>query len=153
MLDVGGGAVRNEFRHKLARIPLRWMIRQCFLLKTGIFFHRDLLKVVGLDPDNLYPVVKPRPPPVTKLSATPCLEYKMLSSGAGIALVDTSDFISEEEEDLADARSPINDMLKNSKTWWILELIPQNMRYQQDDDSWTQELLYVAYEETRMAYF
>ena len=117
------------------------MLRQCFLLKTGILFHRDLFKAVGLDPDNLYPVVKPRPPPVTTLSATPRLEYKMLSGGAGIGLIDTSDFVSEEEEDLADARSPMNDMLKISKTWWILELIPQNMRFQQDDDSWAQELL------------
>jgi hypothetical protein len=117
------------------------MIRQCFLLKTGILFHRDLLKVVGLDPDNLHPVVKPRPPPVTELSVAPRREYKMLDpGGTSIALVDTSDFISEEEEDLADARSPINDMLKIGKTWWLLEYIPQNMRYQHDDDSWTQEL-------------
>lgn len=145
LADVGGGAVRNEIRHKLARIPLRWMIRQCFLLKTGILFHRDILKVVGLDPDNLYPVVKSRPLPVTKLSTKPSLEYKMLSSaGAGIALVDTSDFVSEEEEDLADAMSPINDMLKIAKAWWILELIPQSMRFQLDDDSWTQQLLYVV---------
>jgi hypothetical protein len=142
--DVGGGAVRNEVRHKLARIPLRWMIRQCFLLNTGIMFHRDMLKVAGLDPDTIYPVVKARPPPVTTLSVEPLLEYKMLEENAkGIALVDTSDFVSEEEEDLADARSPLNDMLKISKAWWILEYIPQNMRFQQDDDSWTQELLYV----------
>jgi hypothetical protein len=108
-------------------------------------FHRDVLKVVGLDPDTMYPVVKPRPPPVTTLSTTPLLVYKMIEEGtAGITLVDISDFVSEEEEDLADARSPMNDMLKIAKTWWMLEFIPQNMRFQQDDDSWTQELLYVV---------
>jgi hypothetical protein len=114
-------------------------------------FHRDVFKVVGLDPDTIYPVVKPRPPPVTTLSAEPRLEYKMLEEGVeGITLVDTSDFVSEEEEDLADARSPMNDRLKASKSWWILEYIPQNMRFQQDDDSWTQELLYVIlYWETK----
>ncbi|KAI0288164.1 hypothetical protein B0F90DRAFT_1812849 [Multifurca ochricompacta] len=31
-------------RNSLARIPLRWMIRQCFLAKTGIQFHRDALR-------------------------------------------------------------------------------------------------------------
>lgn len=34
--DVGGGAVRNETRHVLARIPLRWMIRETFRCNTGI---------------------------------------------------------------------------------------------------------------------
>ena len=60
--DVGGGSVRNGTRHSLSRIPLRWMIRQCFETKSGIIFDKDMLKsVVGLDADTLYPVVKPRP--------------------------------------------------------------------------------------------
>lgn len=33
-LDVGGGSVPNDTPHSLARIPLRWMIRECFLAKT-----------------------------------------------------------------------------------------------------------------------
>ncbi|KAI0705165.1 hypothetical protein BC835DRAFT_1314637 [Cytidiella melzeri] len=59
--DVGGGSVKNGTRHNLARIPLRWMIRQCFLANTGIRFHKSLLRNVGLDPASLYPIVKPRP--------------------------------------------------------------------------------------------
>ncbi|GJE95087.1 DUF2235 domain-containing protein [Phanerochaete sordida] len=59
--DVGGGSVPNDSRHNLARIPLRWMIRQCFLANTGIRFHTELLKNVGLDPAALYPAVKERP--------------------------------------------------------------------------------------------
>ncbi|KAF8527210.1 hypothetical protein JB92DRAFT_3087166 [Gautieria morchelliformis] len=62
--DIGGGAVENSRRHNLARIPLRWMIRQCFLANTGIRFHGPLLAAIGLDPNTLYPVVKPRPPAV-----------------------------------------------------------------------------------------
>jgi hypothetical protein len=143
LADVGGGAVKNPFRHKLARIPLRWMVRQCFLLKTGILFHREMFKVIGVDPDTLHPVVKPRPPPVRQLSVIQRLEYKLLPPGArGKTVVDIeSDYVSEEEEDLADAMSPINDMLKIAKTWWILEFIPQNLRFQLDDDSWTQQIL------------
>lgn len=33
-LDVGGGSVPNDTPHSLARIPLRWMVRECFLAKT-----------------------------------------------------------------------------------------------------------------------
>lgn len=96
---------------------------------------------MGLDPASLYPVVQPRPPPVNKLSAVPNHEYKYLPSvGTSRTLVDISDFVSEEEEDLADAISPINDMLKIAKSWWILELWPQKIKFQRDDDSWTKKL-------------
>lgn len=140
-VDVGGGAVKNETRNHLARIPFRWMVRQCFLLKTGILFHRELFPVFGMDPDSLWPDVKPRPPPVHHLSATPKEKTEYIpAGGTSRALVDVSDFISEEEEDLADVLSGINDMLKISKSWWILELIPQKIRFQNDEDSWIRKL-------------
>ena len=66
--DVGGGSVSNDTPHNLARIPLRWMIRQCFLEGTGIQFHTPLLRHVGLDPSSLYPIVKERP---AEIYATP----------------------------------------------------------------------------------
>ncbi|KAG6856117.1 hypothetical protein H0H87_007331 [Tephrocybe sp. NHM501043] len=140
--DVGGGAVRNEVRNNLARIPLRWMVRQCFLLKTGIMFHKEMFKVIGMDPDSVYPTVKLRPPPVTALSAPHSKEVKYLPLvGTSRTLIDVSDFVSEEEEDLADALSPINDMLSISKAWWILEYIPLKLKYQGDDDTWVNQLL------------
>ncbi|TFK42265.1 hypothetical protein BDQ12DRAFT_645827 [Crucibulum laeve] len=139
--DVGGGAVRNEIRNNLARISLRWMIRQCFILKTGILFHREMFKQAGLDPDTLYPEVKERPPPVMQFSGEkPSYERPLPSLGTNRKLMEVTDFVSEEEEDLADAMSPINDMLKISKIWWILECIPQKIRFQKDDDSWVRKL-------------
>ena len=39
--------MKNEVRNNLARISLRWMIRECFKLKTGILFHRDSFNIVG----------------------------------------------------------------------------------------------------------
>lgn len=62
--DVGGGSVPNETRYALARIPLRWMIRQCFLAGSGIQFQADRLHEIGLDPASLYPIVQPRPEPL-----------------------------------------------------------------------------------------
>jgi hypothetical protein len=62
--DVGGGAVEDDTEHALARIPLRWMIRECFKTNTGIMFDVDGLREIGLDPARLYPEVLPRPPPL-----------------------------------------------------------------------------------------
>lgn len=53
--DVGGGSVPDDTLHSLARIPLRWMIRECFRTRTGIRFHGELLKEIGLDPARLWP--------------------------------------------------------------------------------------------------
>jgi hypothetical protein len=36
LADIGGGAVGNDVRHQLSRIPLRWMFRQCFECNTGM---------------------------------------------------------------------------------------------------------------------
>jgi len=139
--DVGGGAVKNEIRNNLARITLRWMVRECFRLKTGILFHRDTFKMIGLDHTTLWPVVKDRPPPVTSFSGKPPAPTRpLLTMGVNGALEDIDDFVSEEEEDLADIRSDLNDMLKISKSWWILEYFPQKIRFQKDDDSWVQKL-------------
>ncbi|KAJ4479368.1 hypothetical protein J3R30DRAFT_3883877, partial [Lentinula aciculospora] len=63
--DVGGGSVKNSTRHSLARISLRWMIRECFKANTGIMFNSQRLKSVGLDPSTLYPFVTPRLQPLS----------------------------------------------------------------------------------------
>ncbi|THG96581.1 hypothetical protein EW026_g5276 [Hermanssonia centrifuga] len=46
--DVGGGAVTNYTPNKLSRIPLRWMIRECFECNTGILFDARMLQKAGL---------------------------------------------------------------------------------------------------------
>ncbi|KAL5633665.1 hypothetical protein ACGC1H_005769 [Rhizoctonia solani] len=65
--DVGGGSVKNGERYSLARISLRWMVRQCFKCDTGIMFHSNQLEDIGLSPESLWPKVMPRPPPITSL--------------------------------------------------------------------------------------
>ena len=51
--DVGGGSVKNDEPYSLARIPLRWMIRECFKTGTGIVFDARMLRDdVGLDIDE-----------------------------------------------------------------------------------------------------
>ena len=74
--DVGGGYVRNDERFCLARIPLRWMIRECFATNTGIQFHSVQLKQMGLNPTSLYHKLIPRPPAIfdNKQEADPHLQ-------------------------------------------------------------------------------
>lgn len=135
--DVGGGSVPNDDTRNLARIPLRWMIRQCFLTKTGIRFHADGLRSVGLDPEALFPVVKPRP---AALYSLPSADADHVRDTTGATLVDTSIPQSEEEEDYRDALCPIYDQLKLAPYWWVLEVVPLAHRVQNALHQWFDKL-------------
>ncbi|KAI0756455.1 hypothetical protein C8Q80DRAFT_1092774 [Daedaleopsis nitida] len=115
--DVGGGSVRNETAHTLARIPLRWMIRECFKMNTGIRFHGELLRRIGLDPAALHPVVQPRPP-----SLKPEPEHH--DSVAEPVSIST-----EEDHEVRDALSPVYDQLELAWHWWLLEMIPGTKKH------------------------
>ncbi|KAJ1299796.1 hypothetical protein OPQ81_000695 [Rhizoctonia solani] len=69
--DVGGGSVKNGERYSLARISLRWMVRQCFKCDTGIMFHSNLLEDIGISPESLWPKVLHRPPAIMSLDQIP----------------------------------------------------------------------------------
>ncbi|KAF8274310.1 hypothetical protein EI94DRAFT_1714137 [Lactarius quietus] len=98
--DIGGGAVRDDTPHSLARISLRWMIHECFHLRP--------------------PSLAPTPAPTAQVSRA--------VESSDKTLVD----LTEESEELEDARSPIHDQLKRAKTWWwwILEFLPMPHREQ-----------------------
>jgi len=132
--DVGGGSVSNNETTNLARIPLRWMIRECFRSNTGILFHSDGLRSLGLDPDTLWPEVRPRPPaiqmpnavirPIPRSSASALASFE-----DGAETSSPSVFKTEEELDLEDSMSPIYDQLSLVLPWWILEFIPVKNKY------------------------
>ncbi|KFY51023.1 hypothetical protein V495_00017 [Pseudogymnoascus sp. VKM F-4514 (FW-929)] len=74
--DVGGGAVPNEERHMLSRIPLRWMIRQCFECKTGIIFNTAPLTETGIDIRTVWPIYKTPKRPVVGPSPVMVAQYE-----------------------------------------------------------------------------
>ncbi|KAL5514281.1 hypothetical protein ACEPAG_2369 [Sanghuangporus baumii] len=78
--DVGGGSVPNSTPNSLARIPLRWMIRECFLARTGIQFEAESLKALGLVPASLYPRVMKTPHPEEIPQSIPEQQFSTLSS-------------------------------------------------------------------------
>lgn len=162
VIDIGGGSVPNGTRYSLARIPLRWMVRECFKANTGILFNTESLREIGLDPNTIYPNVLPRPPAlfdhvktqfVEERPSVPFLKRvasvfqsksKAQQTDAEKRSSQLSSFISEEDEELRDALTPKFDQLMIKRFWWILEFLPVSIRYQKGDDQWTSYIGYVT---------
>ncbi|KAI6017467.1 hypothetical protein EDC04DRAFT_478799 [Pisolithus marmoratus] len=139
--DVGGGSVKNGTRNSLARIPLRWMIREIFKAEVGILFHRSMFNQIGMDPSTLYPHVIPRPPAIFNSPIKADVDVPSAADDAAIQCDPEGKFVSEELEDLFDACSPIYDQLKLAWYWWILEILPQKQHYQrEEDDLWVKDM-------------
>ena len=119
------------------------MVRECFKTNSGILFHVDGLKKIGLDPGALYPVVLPRPPalsldhssPETSLiQAIPKVAPKPVYEDDEIHISEAQQ--SEELLDLKDSLAPIYDQLNLAWFWWILEYIPFKNRFQESNNKW-----------------
>lgn len=121
--DVGGGNVKNGTVNSLAKIPLRWMVRETFAAKTGILWDIDGLKSIGLDTEYLYPEV--RTPPASVFLKNPSICRGSQSSTR-----------SEPDLEHLDALSPSFDYLNLAKFWWILEFFPAKMKKQVEEHSW-----------------
>ncbi|RDX42989.1 hypothetical protein OH76DRAFT_1253027 [Lentinus brumalis] len=109
--DIGGGSVADSTTFKLARIPLRWMVRECFKANTGIRFHAELFKHIGLDPVTLNVPKRPEgiEPEVHHLRAdiAPAPEW------------------TEEMHEVHDALADLYDQLAIKwYKWWPLEWFP-----------------------------
>jgi hypothetical protein len=136
------------------------MIRECFKANTGIMFESEGLREVGMDPTALFPFVTPRPPPreikpehkVQKPPADPIpvrlhatlAKKRPAEIHAHYASHRLPFLGSEEDEELHDALSPVYDQLKLKKGWWILEVLPLQLRYQRGNNEWVTRFGYVS---------
>lgn len=149
--DVGGGSVSNDTPNCLAKIPLRWMIRETFRCHTGILWNIEGLKLIGLEAANLYPnvIVPPigngKPTSSPDIPAPENLTEKSTEkgsasgkSGAGSNTGATS--VDPMDPEHHDALSPIFDQLALKPFWWVLELLPVKGKKQRppphDANSW-----------------
>jgi hypothetical protein len=147
-IDVGGGSVVNATSHSLARIALRWMIRECFRTNSGIMFVSSSLKSIGLNPVILYTNPHTRRPDAISLVGQGFFEkgaYDPLhEKPKGRVPIDNlvpeehggeSEETSEEELEGLDARSPMYDQLQATNLKWLLwhisEYLPLHQSYQQ----------------------
>lgn len=96
-------------------------------------FKAGALREVGLDPATLYPHVLPRPKALSLKEANPS---RVGYVNGTISVVEPDIPLNEEEEDLADALSPINDQLSLSPIWWLLELLPMRQKCLRKDGTW-----------------
>jgi uncharacterized protein (DUF2235 family) len=152
--DIGGGAVANETRHMLSRIPLRWMIRQCFECDTGIAFDTAALAEIGLDVHTLYPKYKPVCKPPTGPSPDLFEKYEneefppLYRRSAFLELEgDRKEdifhmdhrfaYLPECTEDYFDGLGDVHDQLVDAKSWWVLEVWPVKVRIlARDGEGW-----------------
>jgi hypothetical protein len=107
-------------------------------------FDTQLLVRLGLDPGTLHPRVLPRPDPITFERVDRSRIASDHSSGM-VTIVNKDMILSEEEEDLADILSPVNDELVLSRSWWFLELLPLKQRHQKEDGTWGWRIRYVCF--------
>ena len=105
-------------------------------------FNGDLLTQFGLNPGTLHSSVLRRPDPITFERADRSRIAINDKSGM-VEVVDKDLILTEEEEDLVDALSRINDQLSLSKSWWLLEIIPLRQRCHKEDGSWIWRPRYV----------
>ena len=129
----------NGTRHALARIPLRWMIRECFQAETGIIFDADALKhEIGLDMGESGPTPKApelpshtaqqlAKPEVVGVSArvwgTVTTPYRWLFGGPSYKVDKDRAPEGEAQEELNDAVSPSYDQL-NIWYWKWMQDVP-----------------------------
>ncbi|KAF8957353.1 hypothetical protein BDZ97DRAFT_1847069 [Flammula alnicola] len=136
--DVGGGSVDNDAAHALARISLRWMIRECFKADTGILFNTEGLRSAGIDPASLYPYVQKRsshlPVSAARIRSMQSPTPQDFERFAGVDYLAQTK--TEEDHELLDALSPIYDQLSLAWFWWILELLPITHDYQRSNNTW-----------------
>jgi hypothetical protein len=114
------------------------MIRECFKTQSGILFNSDKLRQIGLDPLNLAPAVKPRPPPLP-VDGQKIPEIK---DAEKLLFYGDVDIATEEHEELKDALSPEYDQLSLKWWWWILEYMP--IRERRCDGKWSARYRFVV---------
>ncbi|CCO35988.1 putative protein YEL023C [Rhizoctonia solani AG-1 IB] len=150
--DIGGGAVPNDTPNDLARIPLRWMVRECILNNTGILFEPSKLREIGLNPLTLWPVDRiPSEPKLAGVNeegfsqhegrhvakATSTKIINASSPGPGLSKPVPDEMVRlGTTEDEKDAVQPIHDRLSSNPLWWILELFSSKESYQRHDGTW-----------------
>jgi hypothetical protein len=113
-------------------------------------FRKATFPKVGLDPDTLFPQVLPRPLMIFQdrnIHTNPVPKPLVVSGDRkAVVYTDGGSFVNEAEEDIADALSPMYDQLKLAKHWWILEMVPQKIKYQSGrNDLMVTEIKYVLF--------
>ena len=140
--DVGGGSHPDEEPTSLSYIPLRWMIKECYLAKTGLKFDVDALTEIGLNSTKLEENPEdidagehggqPTTPQVAQDQENPAPQI-------------TSETHIQWKKDTVDAVAIIYDQLTLVFFWWFLEIIPMLTLRHTKNGLWLRERRWVNF--------
>jgi len=158
--DVGGGSHNNRYKDSLSYIPLRWMIKECYLAQTGILFDHEYLKQLGFDLLGLAHTLENKGLDVVALG----FDIKTLESEEAKKhsyKENSSPHITRPAQTRSkpsvmaalphvhnallyvgarkDAFAKIWDQLVITKGWWVLEVIPMLTTHQMENGDWFRE--------------
>ncbi|KAF8630318.1 hypothetical protein AX15_002991 [Amanita polypyramis BW_CC] len=146
--DVGGGSHSTKRNQSLSAIPLRWMIKECILAKTGILFDWEYLKEdLEFDFHGLIEEMKEKNIKLEDLgedhkiieqygSESPHqhpVEHSVMSPSHSVQNRSRRDIIRRHIHDVCDA---IFDQLALFWVWWLLEILPMLCTYQDTKGDW-----------------
>ncbi|THH07706.1 hypothetical protein EW145_g3195 [Phellinidium pouzarii] len=138
--DVGGGSVPNGTA-SLARIPLRWMIRECYRAGVGILFEEERLAKIGLD--------------LTTLSPNVLLPFEVEVHNDSEGNIRNGEMVGMAEKhkekydtDCSDAQKDIHDQLVSQKLWWAVECLP--LREKNSEDSNVKDKVIINFGRSRV---
>ncbi|KAI0275275.1 hypothetical protein BC834DRAFT_921341 [Gloeopeniophorella convolvens] len=109
--DVGGGVALDTAPSALANIPLRWMIQEVMLNECGVLFDMEAFARWNI-PLTIGQPFESNPPPDG--DAPPV----------------------DDPQEAQDVVQPIDDELKKTPVWWLLEIVPTSYTYQNTQDKW-----------------
>ncbi|KAG2359491.1 hypothetical protein BDR07DRAFT_1378664 [Suillus spraguei] len=148
--DIGGGNVENSVNVSLAQITLRWMVEQVMLSNCGIVFDEKALERVGM-PLSSFPISQTPPSEDSTGKSQPMVD----SPGLSAAPIDVvSPFVeaplpapsslpidppttpSLPNPQTCNALAPLFDQMQLKKTWWLLEILPLPIPWQDAYGKW-----------------
>ena len=165
--DVGGGSHTTRRNHSLSFIPLRWMIKECILAKTGILFDMEYLKdSLDFDFNGLLEEMREKNISPTDLGAgyedlekhaldQTKYEQQQAAAAAAVPTITVTEAANGTTqthhnatgrsrlraglEHLHDVHDHIFDQLILAWLWWLLEIIPTLFTFQDPAGNWIRQ--------------
>lgn len=134
--DIGGSNYANLDQVTLADITLRWMVREIVKAQVGILFDNQALQDAGI-PSSCFLVSSLLSSPnqraldivTEKPGSTNGKERASSSIGRSISN-------GNQKKDKRDSAMPINDPLKQTPIWWLVEILPFPVSWQDAKGIW-----------------
>jgi len=132
--DVGGGAHTTKRNQSLSFIPLRWMIKECILAKTGIQFDMDYLRdALDFDFDDLMTEMRGKDMQIADLGEA----YEKIEYYAQESREEKTERWEVIRNDIKYyVHESIFDQLVLVWFWWILEFLQLSSTYQDPQGNW-----------------